>query len=108
MLQPIVMHISTINPLRLNQGNYKIYLSEIIGGDNVIYAEGGGNQITFHPPVLMNYIHTTDVPFCNYIKNAFEIAKGTAELISTISERTRNMFFNDFKKKALTLKKCYV
>ena len=90
------------------RGGYKIYLSEIIGGDNVIYAEGGGNQITFHPPVLMNYLHTTDIPFCNYIKNAFDIAKGTAELISTISERSRNMFFNEFKKKVLSLKKHHI
>jgi hypothetical protein len=89
------------------QGSYKLFLSEIIGGDNVIYAEGGGNQITFHPPILMNYMQTKDIPFCNYIKNAFEIAKGTAELISTISERSRNMFFNDFAKKVVALKKCH-
>ena len=85
--------------------NYKIYLSEIIGGDNVIYAEGGGNKITFHPPVLMNYLHTTDIAFCNYIKNAFEIAKGTSELISTVAEKSRNMFFNKLKKEVIVLKK---
>lgn len=89
------------------QGSFKIYLSEIIGGDNVVYARGGTEQITFHPPVLMNYLHTKDVKFCNYIKDAFDRAKGTAELISTISERSRNVLFNGFKQNIIKLKKSH-
>lgn len=89
-------------------GQYKIYLSEIIGGDNVVYARGGQHQISFHPPILMNYIQTTDLKFCNYIKSSFDRAKSTAELLSVISERNRNMVFNDFKQKILKLKKSHV
>lgn len=88
--------------------NYKIYLSEIIGGDNVIYAEGDGNKITFHPPILMNYLHTTDIAFCDYIKSAFKIAKGTSELISTVAEKSRNMFFNKLKREVIVLKKTLI
>ena len=87
------------------KGSYKIYLSEIIGGDNVVYVRGGNEQITFHPPVLMNYLHTKDIKFCNYIKEAFDRAKGTAELISVISEKNRNALFNGFKHNVLKLKK---
>lgn len=88
-------------------GTYKVFLSEIIGGDNVIYARGGVNQMLFHPPVLMNYIHTKDQKFCNYIHTSFDVAKGTAELISAISERRRKMFFNEYKHKVHILKKKY-
>lgn len=104
----IALGRKTTNQNLINDvGSYKVYLSEIIGGDNVVYARGGVNQMLFHPPVLMNYIHTDDQDFCDYIKHSFEIAKGTAELISEISERRRNMFFNDFKNKVIILKKKY-
>lgn len=87
------------------ESNYKVFLSDIIGGDNVIYAQAGEKQMVYHPPVLMNYIKTEDKRFCNYIKESFDIAKGTAELISSVSERRRIMFFNDFDKKVKRMRR---
>lgn len=74
--------------------NYQLYFNEIFLGHNSILVETDGNQAAYINYGVLNYITTFDPVFCNYTKKSFENTIKKSLLISSVSEKERNRFFN--------------
>jgi hypothetical protein len=79
--------------------NFKFYYNEIIAADNSIYAEYGKIKESFKPHIVLNYMTTNNIQYCDYIKSIFESVIQKSTLISGVNEKDRKIFFNyNFKK----------
>jgi hypothetical protein len=76
-----------------NQSNFKLFFNEVLAADNSIYAEIGNRQAAFMPHIILNYITTFDVEYCNYIRDVFQSVMKKSTLISGVNEKDRNLFF---------------
>ena len=76
-----------------NDTNFKLFFNEVLAADNSIYAEIGSKQAAFMPHIILNYITTFDVEYCNYIKDVFTSVMKKSTLISGVNEKDRNLFF---------------
>lgn len=82
-----------------NTPNFKFYFNEIITADNSIYAEYGNIKESFKPHIVLNYMTTNNVQYCEYIKSIFEGVIKKSTLISGVNEKDRRIFFNyNYKK----------
>jgi len=79
--------------------NFKFYFNEIITADNSIYAEYGDIKESFKPHIVLNYMTTNNVKYCEYTKSIFEGVIQKSTLISGVNEKDRKIFFNyNYKK----------
>ena len=82
-----------------SESNFKFYYNEIITADNTIYAEYGNIKESFKPHIVLNYMTTNNVQYCEYIKSIFDGVIQKSTLISGVNEKDRRMFFNyNYKK----------
>ncbi len=88
-----------------NSGNFQLYFNELFLGHNSILAETDGVLTTFLNYGVLNYINTRDVRFCNYTKKSLENTIKKSLLISTVSEKERNRFFNALQDKIAASRK---
>lgn len=80
-------------------GNYQLYFNEVFLGHNSIMVETDGMLTTFLNHGTLNYITTRDKNFCDYTKAAIDNTIKKSLLISSVSEKERNRFFNILKDK---------
>lgn len=84
--------------------SYKLYHNEVIISGNTIFFNMGNSKITYITYNLFNILTTSDENFCKqthrYLKNIIQ----KSSLISTVSEKGRNKFFNQMLKKVEALK----
>ena len=76
------------------KNNFKLFFNEISTGHNTGLAETNGHLTTFLNHGVMNYIVTHDVKFCEQTKRSLENTMRKSNLISSVSEKERNRFFN--------------
>jgi hypothetical protein len=74
--------------------NFNLYFNELTTGHNTGLAEMEGELIVFLNHGVMNYIVTRDKNFCEHTKKSLENTMKKSTLISSVSEKERNRFFN--------------
>ena len=77
-----------------NKNNYQLYYNEVYLGHNAITVETDGVITSFVNHAVLNFMFTHDDSFCQYSKRAMERNMKKSVLISTVSEKERNQFFN--------------
>lgn len=77
-----------------NTGNYQLYYNEVYLGHNSIVVETDGLITSFINHAVLNFKFTHDTTFCDYSKKAMENNMKKSILISSVSEKERNKFFN--------------
>lgn len=78
---------------------YKMFVNELIMGDNMQFMELGDKQVTYINHSVLNFILTHDVSFNNYTKKTFDIITQKSTPISEANERERLLFFNRLRAK---------
>lgn len=82
-----------------NSAPYDIYINECLIGDNTIFVQSEGRQITCLNHNGLNFTSTTDKSFCAYTyKNLQNIMRKSTH-ISVVGEKERSMFFNALREK---------
>ncbi len=74
--------------------NYQLYFNEIFLGHNSLLVETDGILTSYINYGVLNYMVTQDTRFCDYTKNSMENTIKKSILISSVSEKERNRFFN--------------
>src|SRR6185503_6012151 len=81
-----------------NSGNgkgatYKMYVNELILGDNTILTVLGDRKITYINHSVLNYLVTSDPGFCEYTYQNIRNLIKRSTLISEVGEKERKRFF---------------
>lgn len=74
--------------------NYQLYFNEIFLGHNSLLVETDGILTSYINYGVLNYMVTQDTRFCDYTKKSMENTIKKSILISSVSEKERNRFFN--------------
>lgn len=99
-LEALVQHIQrqavTGRTLRhnLEVAPYQLYFNEILLLDNTILTAAEGHDRVLVSYNGMDYLHTTDASFCTEVKQWMRVQTEKSTLISQVSEKERNRFFN--------------
>jgi hypothetical protein len=80
-------------------GEYKMYLNEIVLGDNTFMAELGDSKITYLNHSVMYFIGSMDKKFNDSMFKNLENLMKRSTLISGTGEKERKQFFNKLRKK---------
>jgi len=82
-----------------DSAEYKMYLNEIVLGDNTFMAELGGTKITYLNHSVMYFIGSMDTKFNESMFKNLENLMKRSTLISETGEKERKQFFNRLRKK---------
>lgn len=75
------------------EGNFKLYLSEVMIGNNNILVKLGQNQVTYLTHNTLNYLITPNTSFCKETESSLRNLMSKSIVLSTASEKQRNQFF---------------
>ena len=78
---------------------YNVYINEFILGDNTIAVELDGERLVFLNHNVINYMMTNNKEFINYTFDTLKILMRKSTLISEISEKDRQRFFNNLRER---------
>lgn len=84
---------------------YKMYVNELIMGDNMQLIQVGNTQITYINHSIFNFITTYDHVFNAYMKQTFDNIAHKSTPISEVNQRDRLMFFNRLRAKIAAARK---
>jgi hypothetical protein len=87
------------NQSNKESGDFQLYFNELILSNNSLLAKNGESKTAYITYNELNYITTSDQSFCNYYYDSLKTLISRSSLISTASEKIRNMFFNKLLKK---------
>ena len=87
------------HPPSEDSGEYKMYLNEIVLGDNTFMAELGDSKITYLNHSVMYFIGSMDKKFNDSMFKNLENLMKRSTLISGTGEKERRQFFNKLRKK---------
>ncbi|WP_026967028.1 hypothetical protein [Algoriphagus terrigena] len=87
------------HPPTEDSGEYKMYLNEIVLGDNTFMAELGDSKITYLNHSVMYFIGSMDKKFNDSMFKNLENLMKRSTLISGTGEKERRQFFNKLRKK---------
>ncbi len=87
------------------QASLKLYVNEIILGNNSIMVELDGYRRAFINHVVLKYIFTSDQSFTDKMFSNFNNLASRATLISETGERDRRKFFKRTKERVLALQR---
>ena len=79
--------------------NFQFYYNRVILGDNTILSIANGKKILYLNYDVLNYMVTQDEKFCNEVHLKLQTLMRRATILSNVSEKQRNMFFNTLLKK---------
>jgi hypothetical protein len=82
-----------------DSAEYKMYLNEIVLGDNTFMAELGDTKITYLNHSVMYFIGSMDAKFNESMFRNLENIMKRSTLISGTGEKERKQFFNRLRKK---------
>lgn len=78
---------------------YSVYINEFVLGDNTVLVELDGQKMVFLNHNVINYIMTNNHEFINYTFETLKVLLRKSRLISEISERDRQLFFNTLRER---------
>jgi hypothetical protein len=87
------------HPPTADSAEYKMYLNEIVLGDNTFMAELGETKITYLNHSVMYFIGSMDKEFNDSMFKNLENLMKRSTLISGTGEKERKQFFNRLRKK---------
>ncbi len=74
--------------------NFSFFYNRITLGDNTILVTSTGGKMTFLNFEVLNYMFTTDEEFCKDTYESLQNLLRRSTMISQVSEKQRNIFFN--------------
>lgn len=74
--------------------NFQFYYNRVVLGDNTIMAILNGRKILYLNYDVLNYMVTQDELFCNQVYGKLQMLMRRATILSGVSEKQRNIFFN--------------
>lgn len=80
-------------PATYGTAAFRVYVNEVMQGDNMIYTEGNGMRMVFLNHSAVNYVATTDAAFCEHTRRSIENITRRSVLISGTGEKERSRFF---------------
>ncbi|MCK4679196.1 MAG: hypothetical protein KAT48_13765 [Bacteroidales bacterium] len=86
------------------EGSFQFFYNDFILGENTILFDMDGTKISFLTCNVLNLLITTDPVFCKQVENYMNSIIKKSILISSVSEKERNRFFNKLAKKIDSLK----
>ena len=87
-----------------DSGSFQLYLNEVVLPDNTIIVKKGENITTYLSHDVMNYLITTNKGFSQSTHSTISNVLKRSSLISKVSERERNIFFEKMNKQIQALK----
>ena len=78
----------------LKKQNFRFFYNRLVLGDNTLLVMQEGRKSIYLNYDVLNYMVTTDEAFCNDVHEKLHNLMGRATLISNVSEKQRNIFFN--------------
>ena len=81
------------------KANFHFYYNRIALGDNTILSIVNCKKILYLNYDVLNYMVTYDEPFCNEVHSKLQTIIKRSTILSNVSEKQRNMFFNILLKK---------
>ena len=84
---------------------YKMFVNELIMGDNMQLAQLGNTQVTYINHSVINFILTRDPGFNDYMKKTLDNIAQKSTPISEVNEKERLLFFNRLRAKIYAAKK---
>ncbi|MCZ8155675.1 MAG: hypothetical protein O9264_06130 [Leptospira sp.] len=82
-----------------DSAEYRLYVNEIVLGDNTFMAEIGDTQITYLNHSVMYFVGSVDQKFNESMFRNLENLMKKSTLISGTGEKERKQFFNKLRKK---------
>jgi hypothetical protein len=76
------------------KSNFQLYYNRIALGDNTILSIVNGKKILYLNYDVLNYMVTQEEAFCNDVYSKLQTIIKRATILSSVSEKQRNMFFN--------------
>ncbi|MEO6454223.1 MAG: hypothetical protein ABIN97_09135 [Ginsengibacter sp.] len=92
-------------PEQYSKVKYLVYINEFVLGDNTLLVELDGKQMVFINHNVINYMMTNNQEFINYTFETLKIMLKKSTLISEISEKDRQLFFNTLRERIHERKK---
>ena len=86
-------------PIDTNSATFKMYVNELIMGDNMQIVQLGEKQLTYLNHTVLNYLMTADERFNTYVKRTMDVITQKSTPISEVNEKERIMFFNKVRSK---------
>ena len=81
------------------RSNFQFYYNRVVLGDNTIMTILNGKKILYLNYDVLNYMVTQDETFCNDVYSKLQTLMRRATIVSNVSEKQRNIFFNILLKK---------
>lgn len=78
---------------------FKMYINELIMGDNMQIVQLGEKQLTYLNHTVINYLMTADERFNDYVKKTMYVITNKSTPISEVNEKERIVFFNKLRVK---------
>ncbi len=78
---------------------FNLFYNRVILGDNTILVLVNGRKVLYLNYDVLNYMVTEDPQFCENVYQKMQTLMRRATIISTVSEKQRNIFFNILLKK---------
>jgi hypothetical protein len=78
-------------------GEYLLFNNELILGNNTVFADYGGLQVTYLNHSVLNYIATLDVRFNEYMYAGILNMMRRSERLDRSNEKGRTRFFNQLR-----------
>jgi len=113
-LKQLVLHVkkdaelgyksSLVHPSAKDKENYKLYYNEVTIGDNTIFFDMGDRKVANITHNVLNILTTSNPEFCNETHKVLLNIIKKSNLISVVSEKQRNNFFNAILDKIETLR----
>ena len=75
------------------EGNYKLYISDVMIGNNNILVNIDNFQVTYLTHNTLNYLYTSNPGFCKETESSLKNMLKKSTLLSGMSEKHRNQFF---------------
>lgn len=95
---------SLIHPSTEDRDNFKLYYNEITIGDNTIFFDMGDRKVANITHNVLNILTTSNPEFCDETLRTLKNIIKKSDLISVVSEKHRNHFFNGILLKIDTLR----
>lgn len=86
-------------PPKINAPEYRLFVNELILGDNTFMVETGNAHITFLNHSVLYFVATSDEKFNDSMFKNLDNLMKKSTLISGIGEKERNQFFNRMRAK---------
>lgn len=83
----------------LKKNNFKFFYNRLVLGDNTILVSANGRKTAYLNYEVLNYMIIDNESFCNDIHLKLQNLMKRATLLSEVSDKQRNIFFNILLKK---------